>query len=58
MADALCLRCAEIAICAMAAYFLGTRTSNYSLTVREERRARGHKEDTHDFLAAEVPQAG
>ncbi|KAJ1627429.1 GDP-fucose protein O-fucosyltransferase-domain-containing protein [Pavlovales sp. CCMP2436] len=41
----------EIAICAMAAFFLGTRTSNYSLTVREERRARGHPDETHNFLA-------
>jgi hypothetical protein len=41
----------EVAICALASFFLGTVTSNLSLTVREERRARGLGDDAHDVLA-------
>jgi len=40
----------EIAICALSVYFLGTRTSNFSATIREERAIQGSPAASNDFL--------
>lgn len=49
----------EIAICAMAAHFLGTRTSSYTLAILEERAAIfGHASSSSEEMALIQPRNG